>query len=337
MRIKSLKTIYDKDNYAAALAFFEEMSSDRSVDCNISAKAAGFINHLETFEFYFLLSLIIDIFERIEILNTELQKSNLSVNESHKKVRAVIDSLTQMRQSKFDIIWHNSMQGASALSLGEPKVRRPRNVPKRLEESSTSNPHNFHTPKDYYRKMYFEIFDQTMMSMNNRFNSETITLLNSFEDFAIGKNNVGVHEISQFYNSTSKSDTKSEKDFDEQKLQLHREMFSEITNLRKITLHCLKDVVQFLQDNPEIRDLVPEYTKFIRVLLTIPVSSCSNERSFSDLRRLKSYLRSTMLQKRLNHVATLYIHQNIVDNLNMEELINNFISKNNIRAATFAL
>ncbi|KYQ55428.1 hypothetical protein ALC60_05716, partial [Trachymyrmex zeteki] len=44
----------------------------------------------------------------------------------------------------------------------------------------------------------------------------------------------------------------------------------------------------------------------IRVLLTIPTSTCSNERSFSYLRHLKSYLRSK--QKRLNHIATLYIH-----------------------------
>ncbi|KYN14293.1 hypothetical protein ALC57_13460, partial [Trachymyrmex cornetzi] len=71
-------------------------------------------------------------------------------------------------------------------------------------------------------------------------------------------------------------------------------------------------------------DLVPEYVKFIRVLLTIP-TTCSNEKSFSYLRHLKSYLRSTMKQERLNHIATLYIYREMVDKLNMQELINNFI------------
>jgi len=30
----------------------------------------------------------------------------------------------------------------------------------------------------------------------------------------------------------------------------------EITNIRKMPLYCLKDVMQFLHDNPEIKDLV---------------------------------------------------------------------------------
>ena len=103
----------------------------------------------------------------------------------------------------------------------------------------------------------------------DRFNSETRMLLNSFENFAIGKNNVTIQEIAHSFIIWHQS-LKLENYFDEQKLKLHREMFLEI-NIRKMPLHCLKDVLQFLQDNPEIRDL-PGYVKFIRVLLTIPTS-----------------------------------------------------------------
>ncbi|KYN35604.1 hypothetical protein ALC56_10164, partial [Trachymyrmex septentrionalis] len=70
------------------------------------------------------------------------------------------------------------------------------------------------------------------------------------------------------------------------------------------------------------------------VLLTIPTSSCSNERSFSCLRYLKSYLRSTMKQKRKSYCD---VYREIIDKLNMEEFINNFIKKNKIRAATFVM
>ena len=82
-----------------------------------------------------------------------------------------------------------------------------------------------------------------------------------------------------------------------------------------MSLHCLKDVMQFLRDNPEISDFVPEYVKFIRVLLTIPTSTCSNEKSFSYLRYLKSYLRSIM--KRKSYCD--YIYREMVDKLNVEE------------------
>ena len=46
----------------------------------------------------------------------------------------------------------------------------------------------------------------------------------------------------------------------------------------------------------------------LRILGTLPVISCSCERSFSALRKLKMYKRSTMYNKRLSAMALLYIH-----------------------------
>ncbi|EFN62610.1 hypothetical protein EAG_00420, partial [Camponotus floridanus] len=63
----------------------------------------------------------------------------------------------------------------------------------------------------------------------------------------------------------------------------------------------------------------------IKLLMTIPGSSCTNERSFSVLRRLKNYLRTTMLQDRLNHVAILHIYNDITDKLDIEILMDEFI------------
>jgi len=44
-----------------------------------------------------------------------------------------------------------------------------------------------------------------------------------------------------------------------------------------------------------------------------------------------------MLQKRLNNITILHVYQSIVKNLDLELLMNDFIIKNKIRAATFAL
>jgi hypothetical protein len=55
-----------------------------------------------------------------------------------------------------------------------------------------------------------------------------------------------------------------------------------------------------------------------RLLLTLPISVASCERSFSKLKLIKTYLRSTMSQERLSSLAMLsiehgYINQNIKD------------------------
>ena len=60
----------------------------------------------------------------------------------------------------------------------------------------------------------------------------------------------------------------------------------------------------------------PGIHSLIQIFLTVPVSSATAECSFSALRKIKSYLRSTMGEERLSGLATLYIHSKIdMDNL----------------------
>jgi hypothetical protein len=61
--------------------------------------------------------------------------------------------------------------------------------------------------------------------------------------------------------------------------------------------------------------------------LTIPVTVASAERSFSKLKLIKSYLRSTMSQERLNGLAILSIEKNMLENLEYKNLISNFASQ----------
>ncbi|KAL4558569.1 hypothetical protein LXL04_036770 [Taraxacum kok-saghyz] len=59
----------------------------------------------------------------------------------------------------------------------------------------------------------------------------------------------------------------------------------------------------------------------------------SAERSFSKLKLLKSYLRSTMTQERLSGLAMISIKNEMLESINYEELINQFAIKNARRAS----
>ncbi|KAK0140305.1 hypothetical protein N1851_022780 [Merluccius polli] len=49
-------------------------------------------------------------------------------------------------------------------------------------------------------------------------------------------------------------------------------------------------------------------------------SSCEAERSFSALRRLKTWLRANMTQDRLNGVVVCHVHRDKVDQLDRENI-----------------
>jgi len=55
-------------------------------------------------------------------------------------------------------------------------------------------------------------------------------------------------------------------------------------------------------------NIFPNIVIVLRVFLTMPVSVAEAERSFSVMKRIKNYLRSTMCQERLNELATLNIN-----------------------------
>ena len=57
-------------------------------------------------------------------------------------------------------------------------------------------------------------------------------------------------------------------------------------------------------------------------MVTVPVTSGECERSFSSLRRLKTYMRSTMQQERLTSLALLAIHRGF--NHDIESIVSKF-------------
>ena len=59
------------------------------------------------------------------------------------------------------------------------------------------------------------------------------------------------------------------------------------------------------------RQTFPFINSFLTILLTLPVSTAGVERSFSTLRRVKTWLRSRMGEKRMTGLALLNIHRDI--------------------------
>ncbi|CAI6377485.1 unnamed protein product [Macrosiphum euphorbiae] len=76
----------------------------------------------------------------------------------------------------------------------------------------------------------------------------------------------------------------------------------------------------------------PMISKLLQIFITLPVSTATGERSFSTLRRLKTYLRNSSGQIRLNGLALLNIHRDINVDINdvLDELAKKSIRKLNI-------
>jgi len=68
--------------------------------------------------------------------------------------------------------------------------------------------------------------------------------------------------------------------------------------------------------------MYPNMYELLKILLILPVSIATAERSFSTLRRLKNYLRNTTSESRLVGLALLSIHRDITDDMVLDKFSN---------------
>ena len=106
---------------------------------------------------------------------------------------------------------------------------------------------------------------------------------------------------------------------------LNGESLNAELDLWALTMSKPYDDVQITLKNTS-EDLFPQLHHLLRLVCTFPIITCENERSVSALRRLKTYLWSTMGQERLSSIAL--IHCNYSMDINYEEVIVRFYALN---------
>jgi hypothetical protein len=118
-------------------------------------------------------------------------------------------------------------------------------------------------------------------------------------------------------------------------LQIEISMFHTTQNLGVMKSSVDNYAKHLMKMSPEVRGMFPHVEALVRLLLVNPASSASAERSFSGLRRLKTYLRCTIGQARLNHVAVAHIHKTALDEIELKELMKQFVMYKDNRMAVF--
>ena len=319
VKTASLQSI--ASNYSALMDFLDDIGNGGT---SANAKAQGLLYHLKCFSTFFSLQLMLKFFSRVEAVNAALQNHQLHLRKAMEMVALFRGDLTSLR-GDFQTFWETTTAAAKDLGLDFPQVPRQRKVPRRYDDGGA--PPHIQTPEEMHRQQYYEVMDTASSSLDCRFSAAVFTHMHDIEDFVVG--NGDCKRIVQFYGT----------DFDEARLTLHRDICLDSAKREGRCLSTFNDVVNFLKVDKEgiKRTICSDLTRLVKQALTIPVTSCSSERSFSGLRRLKTYLRSTMGQARLNHVALLDLHNHVARKMDLDVIANTFITRSAQRSNTFLL
>ncbi|XP_065664641.1 uncharacterized protein LOC136086277 [Hydra vulgaris] len=125
---------------------------------------------------------------------------------------------------------------------------------------------------------------------------------------------VSVPKMTTFYDELSKVELLKEIP------RLRRHMTAADVDIHKAKDWSIFDILKFILDWDFLKFL-PILTLSLQLFLTICVSVASCERSFSKLKLIKNYLRSSMGQSRVSDLAILSIESDMVKDINVDEVI----------------
>ena len=92
---------------------------------------------------------------------------------------------------------------------------------------------------------------------------------------------------------------------------------------KKVTV--IRTISEAMESERVHKKLLPEVHRLIRLYFTVPVTTSTSERAFSALKRLLTYLRSTMTEERLNNCFLMHVHKDITDTMDSNEIAKNFV------------
>ncbi|CAH9068604.1 unnamed protein product [Cuscuta epithymum] len=330
-RIDSVKAIrFQIGDIREALLEISEKDSDSKISSEAKSLA---LHELSNFEFLVALVIWYEIIYHVNLVSKSLQSESMLIDVAIQEIKKLIIFFEGYRESGYE----NAIEEAKTIAIEldiDPifPQRRAIRRKKQFDESrdNYSEVVNLSANESFRLNYFLYIVDQATVSLRRRFEQYqdfenvfgflfTSQKLNALEDAQL-------KACCSHLEGALKKDERSDVDGDDlyMELKLLREFLPE-KKMGPI------DLFKFLKRYTCFPNVIIAY----RVMLTIPVTVASAERSFSKLKLLKSYLRSTMSQERLNGLAMIAIENDYLEKIECKDLIDDFASKTARRTALF--
>uniref|UniRef100_H3AEC9 Uncharacterized protein n=1 Tax=Latimeria chalumnae TaxID=7897 RepID=H3AEC9_LATCH len=107
----------------------------------------------------------------------------------------------------------------------------------------------------------------------------------------------------------------------------------QLPEVKEVT--SIDTIVPFLSDWCDTKLFLSNIFRVLQIYLLALMCIASGERSFSAQRRMKTYLRSTMPEKRYNNLLMLHVHKDRTDEIDLKCIAREFVQRNQGRHNLF--
>ncbi|KAF0752713.1 52 kDa repressor of the inhibitor of the protein kinase-like, partial [Aphis craccivora] len=290
--------------YDTIINCLDELGNSNEETTSTTCKANNLLNCMLKFEFLITLQVLTELFSITLPLSKQLQNQNVEYFQSLKMVKTVVEEFENKRKN--DIQSFNSIytKSLTLADMHKIKVKKSRTCSRQINRENILT----NDPKEYFHYLISDI--------KNRFvgdGHETIMYLQYLIPFFLREDT----DIEKMIESA--------KFFIDDLIGSIEEIRGEITLWKKFWKSQLDKPKTAIETLIHASEFYPNIKELLKIICVIPVTTCTAERTFSSLRRTKTYLRSTIGEDRLNGLMLLNIHRDI--KITPDEVIEEFSKK----------
>lgn len=276
-------------------------------------EGVGILSTISRADFIVNLFVFGDMLTLTHVLSKQLQSEDVTLGGASQLIESTIKTVKDKRNDKeFSLLWDKISEFSEKHDIclkpsrsSQRKKQENTRFKNSVVMSTLGVDHNQQTDgenqseKNYWQShVYLRVVDVVTERLEHRFNKESLEIARAVD---------GLFSL----------------DFEHSAKFL--EAYGDILNINSsflkaemsIANNCNESKTSLKNRDKMMRKLVTKVTfpnlfKCFKVAATTPISSASCERSFSAMRRIKNWLRTSMTQYRVSNLALLYIEQGIL-------------------------
>lgn len=324
-RFVALRNIMDR--LPAIKQVLQELTQERRGEQ--SSEARGLLAQLDL-EFVVHLVTFRKLFGETKILSDMLQAPDLDLSTAVDLVETLVQTLKDFREDTyFEKLWQEVLNISKQCDAATQNAKRQRKISSRLSDChilSTVGQRELDSDKETFRTSFFyPVIDSMLAELSKRFSNTNCELMRSLRslnpkspDFL---RDTTLFDFGRLYGAN----------IDDLGHELHQFKRLLERKVQRGEIDKLSDTVQLARFIEPYKEVFFELFRLCKISLALPVSSASCERSFSTLKLVKNYLRSTMCGDRLSNLGVLSIESARSKALDLNAFVDRFARCHNRR------
>lgn len=302
------------ESVTLALEHYEDDTSEKPL---VRSEASGLLRSLNRLETRLMMELWCDILDRFEKVSQKLQKVDTSLERVVRLYESLITFIDSLREM-FLVYEERARKGCD---VDYESCCNKRQRKRKLQADENKECEVILHGRDKFKvETFYVVLDRLKSELLRRKNAYD-SIADKFSVF----DELSTTPLQTVIERANKLQSLYENDLEESFANecIHFAGLLKSQDIRNIPLHMMTYIRE-----EQLQSTFPNIDIALRMYLCTAISNCSAERSFSVLKRIKSCVRSTMKEEKLNSLLILDVEAELLNseemNMNFENLIEEF-------------